>query len=136
MELKEFRNDEIEKVKEGMTNILREIGLRRHFASEVLDQLDIGQKRKAPDTEVNNATICDRPSGTKRIKANRFTKGNADEDWTPGDETLPEGWKIRMNKSLQVEQYLSTKKSVLLSRAEALKFMCANEMMYTPVNTT
>ena len=36
-----------------------------------------------------------------------FTTGRYDKDWSEGDDTLPEGWKMRIEKSSNTYQMLS-----------------------------
>ena len=58
-----------------------------------------------------------------------------DSDWSPGDETVPLGWKMKINQSLNIQQYLFNDK-IFTSRVEALFYMMKHQDRFAEVEIT
>jgi len=136
MEEKNYEATVINKVKAFFSKVPIQADLKSEFP--VLDKskdIDEGKasspvKRKIEDSDVQ-INRSDSIPPVKKKNWSKFIKGRNDSDWSEGDDTVPEGWKIRVEKSSNTTQMLSPSGNVFSSRAEAFKYMMANSESYS-----
>merc|ERR1711963_1000182 len=105
MESKGFNEDVISRFKNELPLFIKEFGVSaRSVKMGPVEAATPPKKRGMPVSHENL-------NSPKQLRS--------DKTWVNGDDTVPEGWK--MKEDSQGDQFLSTKGKIFQSRAEALK---------------